>query len=218
MFVSGHVGSKKIVSAAYNFRSHYKQLFGLRNFRRLGPNVFFEISGANCSSCKHFRRVVIWRFVARADPYQNTEDGLNRFISDCAGHLRTWPEIVIFTRCHVCAPLQGGQWPPATPIIYKLVEGYKLYKCVWLLASTRARLLTHGTTNSEHTSIIRQIHPSSPQTPHPAGKILCCFLVDHGPSFNARYAIWIYDETLLRNTLSRIRSDFAVKGETRSGG
>jgi len=106
---------KKIVSAAYNFRSHYKQLFGLRNFRRLGLNVFFEISGANCLSCKHFRRVVIWRFVGRADPYQNTEAGLNRFISDCAGRPRTWPEIVVFYEMPCLRFPTGGRVTPHRP-------------------------------------------------------------------------------------------------------
>jgi len=123
MFVSSHVGSKKIVSAAYNFRSHYKQLFGLRNFRRLGPNVFFEISGANCSTFKHYRRVVIWHFVGRADPYQTTEAGLNRFISDCAGRPRTWPEIVVFYEMPCLRPPTGGTVTPRRPYYLEVSRG-----------------------------------------------------------------------------------------------
>ena len=42
-------------------------------------------------------------------------------------------------------------------------------------------------------------------------------MVDHGPSFNARYVIWIYDDTFLRNTLCRNRTDFDVKGNTFGG-
>jgi len=115
-----HVGSKKITFAAYNIWCHYKQLFGLRNFRRLGPNLFFEISGANCSSLIHLRRVVIWHFVGRADPYQSAEDGLNRFISDCAGRLRTWPEIVVFYEMPCLRPPPtGGTAPPLPPLLFR---------------------------------------------------------------------------------------------------
>ena len=126
MYVSSHVGCKKIVSAAYNFRSHYKQLFGLRNFRRLGPNVVFEISGANCSSCKHFRRVFIWHFVGRADPYQLAEAGLNRFISDCAGRPRTWPENVVFYEMPCLRPPTGGRMTPHRPCYIEVSRGLRV--------------------------------------------------------------------------------------------
>ena len=45
VFVPGHVGCKKTVSAACQFRCHYKQLRDLE-FRRLSPYVFFEFLGA----------------------------------------------------------------------------------------------------------------------------------------------------------------------------
>ena len=142
MFVSSHVGSKKIVSAAYNFRSHYKQLFGLKNFRRLGPNVFFEISGANCSSCKHFRRVVIWCFVGRADPYQNTEAGLNRFISDCAKRLRTWPEIVIFYEMPRLRPPTRGSVTPRRPYYLDFSRGLPVVQ-IFLVTVLDTRMRTY---------------------------------------------------------------------------
>ena len=90
--------------------------------------------------------MVIWHIVGRADPYQNTKDGLNRFISDCAGRLRTWPEIVVFYEMPCLRPHTGGTVTLRRPYYLDVSRGLPVVQiCMVTGLDTRMRTyVTYG--------------------------------------------------------------------------
>jgi len=86
--------------------------------------------------------VVIWRFVGRANPYQNTEDGLNRFISDCVGRLRTWPEIVVFYEMPCLRPPTGGTVTPRRPYYLDVSRGLPVVQ-IFMVTGLDTRMRTY---------------------------------------------------------------------------